>query len=352
MTYGRLSPLCLGIEMKSLINFFKNFKKNMFEANIKMVRRMIIIAPIELLLACEKLDIEYPDVEFSILTSIEKIEEEKIYLKSEYYIPKQKVSSVAIMYGQDEKADLYDVVIHKHPEGCLEFSQKDEEYINKNHTLSILYTRNEGFVNERSIKSGVYNVKLSEGVMLPVPIEIRLDYINIDVKTENISEEETITLLPVKTEMEKAVTKEYQSGLKTYPNSGFSEEHSQIQRGYSQEYHEKDNNEFGYYDKFNKFHSFQEIKDGVLDAEGIQLCEKPAKELIPFDLTCEEWQLKCEYSEEMLDILDQDYANLEDKLQELEKEIEKMEMELLLKQRELDRLEGEIALANTEGEML
>jgi hypothetical protein len=50
------------------------------------------------------------------------------------------------------------------------FSGTDREYINQNFKLSILYTRQDGFVN------GIYNHKIDDTCIIQLPVEITVDY--------------------------------------------------------------------------------------------------------------------------------------------------------------------------------
>ena len=312
----------------------------MFDSELAIVDHMIVIAPVELLLACEKLEMQCPDTEFSILTKIEKEDGNEIYLSPEYYIPKQEVSAVEILYGSDEKAEGYDVVVHKHPDGCLQFSQVDKEYINQNHKLSILYTKTEGFVNKKNVQSGMYNMKLASGVMFPLPIQIELDYRNIEAGTENISEieYEELNLSPASNLSIHNVNESGLLGL--YPNSGVKNDATRPDNRSS---------EFGYYDKSDVFHYFADARDvkpseeGVVHvvSSGIQLCEELAKLLKPTDLTLEEWHLKCKWTESMLEEIQKDNDEAEDVIMEQQEIIDNLRAELLEAKVTLERLEAD-----------
>ena len=317
----------------------------MFSSQIDFVDHMVVYTPIELLSVCEKLDIDFPDVEFSILTKIEKIEGNEIYLSSEHYVPVQKVSHSSVIYGSDEKADEYDVVIHKHPEGCLEFSGTDEEFINQNHKLSILYTKDKGFING-DVKSGMYNIKLETGTMFPVPIYIMIDYSNISVETKSITEVPNVELLPTPPSLQETrETKKFKEveGLKLYPHSGVE----------IKDIHERATNagEFGYYDKQEKFHYFTEA-DKIQAGEGFvhvpneraQLCETASKNLKASDLTLDEWHVKCEWTEMMLDETTKSYSMLEEEFEHAIKTIDELEAEI-------ERLEADVISAEIIDEM-
>jgi len=84
---------------------------------------------------CQLLDDYLPSYEFLIYASLTKRNNYIIVHDPE--IPKQKVSyaSVDVIHSIDKP-----VVIHKHPSGLRDFSGIDDNYINANNMLSILYT--------------------------------------------------------------------------------------------------------------------------------------------------------------------------------------------------------------------
>lgn len=81
---------------------------------------------------------EQVTTEFSVFCKINSVQNSRIYLSEEYFIPEQEVTSCSVEYKESAPAG-FDVVIHKHPSTLKEFSATDEEYINSNFSLSILY---------------------------------------------------------------------------------------------------------------------------------------------------------------------------------------------------------------------
>lgn len=81
---------------------------------------------------------EQVSTEFSVFGKINSVQNSRIYLSEEYFIPEQEVTSCSVEYKESAPAG-FDVVIHKHPSTLKEFSATDEEYINSNFSLSILY---------------------------------------------------------------------------------------------------------------------------------------------------------------------------------------------------------------------
>lgn len=152
--------------------------KGSWDSGFNVIRKMNVIVPMNLLLVCNQIASRLKGNEFSIVTRIDKKTDSEIYLSEEYYIPKQKVSSGSIEYLPDEND--FNVVIHRHPDNINSFSPTDNNYINQNFQLSILYTKSEAFVN------GLYNMKLSDDTILQVPINIITDYEIEEVDISNI----------------------------------------------------------------------------------------------------------------------------------------------------------------------
>lgn len=101
------------------------------------------------------------DDEYSIVLNAEKVEGGYL-LSEEYRIPKQEVSTASIAYKEDCPEMC---VIHRHPDGCNNFSGTDQEYINQNFALSLLYTVKDG------VFKGQYNIKLDDNTFIRVPIQ-------------------------------------------------------------------------------------------------------------------------------------------------------------------------------------
>lgn len=123
--------------------------------------------PFEIMKVLNALNDEYKSVEFSILGKAEKhpTKESHIVMENEFYVPTQKVSAAHIDYEED--VPDYNVVIHKHPDGCLSFSGTDDEYINANFDFSLLWVN-------RKFEKGHARIKTTYGY-ISVPIEIEID---------------------------------------------------------------------------------------------------------------------------------------------------------------------------------
>ena len=153
-----------------------------WDSGLEIIRNVDVVVPLKLLLVCDKIASKMNGDEFSIVSKIDQKLRNTIYLSEEYYIPKQIVSTARIEYEPDEY-NGFDVVIHRHPSGCNSFSGTDMEYINQNFKLSLLYTRQDGFVK------GLYNLKISDKEVVQLPVEISVDYGSVEVDTSNIKKE-------------------------------------------------------------------------------------------------------------------------------------------------------------------
>jgi len=157
-------------EIKSKLKEKKE-KVEAWESGIKVLKCMQVVIPLKLLLICNQIADKVEGDEFSIVTNIQEKDDINIKLSDEFYIPKQQISHSNIEYLPDDYK--YNCVIHRHPDGCNSFSNTDQEYINQNFELSILYTKRDGFVN------GLYNLRHENGYLIQIPVDIFVDY-NID----------------------------------------------------------------------------------------------------------------------------------------------------------------------------
>jgi len=152
-------------------------KKESWESGLKILKRMQVVIPLKLLLVCNQIA-EKVDDEFSIVSNINEKDDTELTLSEDFYIPKQIVSHSSIDYLPDEYH--FNTVIHRHPDGCNSFSSTDQNYINQNFELSILYTKREGFV------AGQYNLKHESGYLIQLPVEIFVDYGIDEIDITNI----------------------------------------------------------------------------------------------------------------------------------------------------------------------
>lgn len=156
----------------------KKEKPGAWESGIKILKKMEVVIPLKLLLICNQIADKVKGDEFSIVTNIHEKDDTEITLSDEFYIPKQQVDHSNIEYLPDDYK--FNTVIHRHPDGCDSFSNTNQEYINQNFELSILYTKRDGFVN------GLYNLKHESGYLIQIPVEIYVDYGIDEIDISNI----------------------------------------------------------------------------------------------------------------------------------------------------------------------
>lgn len=136
--------------------------------SIKVHKSFTIVIPHKIELLLLALNQEYADVEYTILTKTTWNSESKQFVMAEeYFIPQQQVTSVHIDYDEDNVN--FNTVIHKHPDGCMNFSGTDEEYINTNFDFSVLWVNRTFHIGYAKIKCSQY----SDDCFVRVPLEIK-----------------------------------------------------------------------------------------------------------------------------------------------------------------------------------
>ena len=158
-------------------------KKEEWCSGIKVLESVDIIIPVKLLHVCNYIANKVKGDEFSILTNILEKDDNTITLSDEFYIPKQKVSTSSIDYLPDPEASLFNTVIHRHPNDLNNFSATDKNYINQNFQLSLLYTKEDGFVN------GIYNLNHND-YLIQLQVEVYIDNGIEDIDISNIEQEQ------------------------------------------------------------------------------------------------------------------------------------------------------------------
>jgi len=120
-------------------------------------------------------------VEFSIYVKADTSDIECIRISEDFYIPKQLVSGASVDYNEPPMGG-FNAVIHKHPKGVRSFSGTDDDYINQNFTVSILWCDGE-FVD------ATVNYDAGAGIKLQLEGYIYVDDISVlpDIDVSNIS---------------------------------------------------------------------------------------------------------------------------------------------------------------------
>ncbi len=154
-----------------------NKEQSNWESDLKIIDKIKVIVPLKILLVCNSIVAKLYGEEFSIVTNIKSKISDTITLSEDYYIPKQKVTAGSIDYLPDQYS--HSVVIHRHPDNLNNFSRTDNDFINQNFELSLLFTEKDYFVN------GVYNLKYEEAI-IPIPVKPVIDYGIEEIDITNI----------------------------------------------------------------------------------------------------------------------------------------------------------------------
>lgn len=108
--------------------------------------------------------------EYGMYLKCTKLDALTYCVHSDYYIPEQKVTSVTFNPSEERPDESWNAVIHRHPAGCLQFSSVDDEHLNPNFEVSLLYTVEKGIflasANVESHKSqAFFAIETSEPIM-------------------------------------------------------------------------------------------------------------------------------------------------------------------------------------------
>ena len=149
------------------------------------VKKIKCIIPIKLLKAIRDIEISVNKKftsrnEFSIYIHGEYDEDGNISVSEDFYIPKQKVTCASVDYVEQPEP-YYNGCLHKHPDGCTNFSGTDEKYINCNFEFSLLYVNH-------NIRLGIVNIKYHNNHRVQVPVTIQIDDDDIEnpINIDNI----------------------------------------------------------------------------------------------------------------------------------------------------------------------
>ena len=100
------------------------------------------------------------NVEFSIYIKADISDIGCVTVSEEYYIPSQEVS-MASVDNMEPPINGFNALLHKHPNGVMSFSGTDEEFINSNFAVSLLWC-NRAFVD------AIVNIDFDGGVKLQI----------------------------------------------------------------------------------------------------------------------------------------------------------------------------------------
>ena len=173
-------------ESESDLSNVKIEGKTWINKDIVPVKKIKCIIPLSLLKAIK--DIENcvnrkfsNSNEFSIYIRGEMNDDGVLEVFEDYYIPKQRVTAASVDY-LEEPNSYYNGCLHKHPDGCMNFSGVDEKYINSNFEFSLLYVK-------KKIHLGIINIKYMGNRRVQVPLDVQLEseLYNDDIDIDNIT---------------------------------------------------------------------------------------------------------------------------------------------------------------------
>lgn len=109
------------------------------------------------------------NTEFSLFYKIECEHGWNFWLDPDGFFPKQRANSVHIEYDEPRPSFEYRCVIHRHPNGCHTFSSDDNNYINRNFDISLIWTEKDDFVRAQLNW-------LNEGDRIVFPADVQVVY--------------------------------------------------------------------------------------------------------------------------------------------------------------------------------
>jgi hypothetical protein len=92
-----------------------------------------------------------------------------VTVEDEYYFPRQQCTPGSIQFLEEPPSPSWNVVMHRHPNGCTKFSSVDVNSINEEFLASILY------IPTWSFPDAVINVPLATGSKLQINAKV---YVN------------------------------------------------------------------------------------------------------------------------------------------------------------------------------
>ena len=132
--------------------------------SVKMIDKISCFVSDEIKKVMRGINKKFHSDEFSIFCKSNYNSHTKVLeIEPVYYIPEQEVSGSAVEYKEDAP-EGFDVVIHKHPSGVKSFSGTDENYINGNFDVSLLWLESDEFIK------GQVRIQTTYGYM-KVPVE-------------------------------------------------------------------------------------------------------------------------------------------------------------------------------------
>lgn len=154
-------------------------------------------------------NLENKNDEFTVFFKVEVDDEDPtVYyiLDDKYIIPNQLVNSVHFTNKEDINFKKYNSCIHRHPQGVTKFSREDEEWLNDNVEVSVLFIPN----SKNIFPHAIVNLPLANGKKYQVEAECIIDdsifYEHDEINNVDILTEEGEDLLD---SLSKYINEEY-----------------------------------------------------------------------------------------------------------------------------------------------
>ncbi len=152
-------------------------KNTTWITELPIIRQIRIIVPAKLTKIATAIA-ERTTTEYMLLTNVETTERRddvlEIKISAEYYVPEQEATTSTVE-AKDPNTAKYNVCIHKHPHGVMQFSSTDYDVIIKNYDVNLLYVEGHGWAE------AVARLKLDGDGYIIVPAEICEETEPIDV---------------------------------------------------------------------------------------------------------------------------------------------------------------------------
>ena len=166
---------------------YKTKTKEEWVTEVSIHKKVKIIIPFKIKRLFKYLDKKL-DTEWAVFLKIDRVEENKIFLSDEFFIPEQEVQYSRVE-PLEQPPNGFNVAVHKHPGSMGSFSSEDYENINANSKISLLWC------------GGKIADAVIHGDVLGIPVWIPRDMIEVEFVDEEFELPEEV--------MQKFKKKEY-----------------------------------------------------------------------------------------------------------------------------------------------
>ena len=120
-------------------------EKTEFNSGMRLISKPRIYIPASIA-SCFKDISRQMTSEFSFFYKIKEQYGWDFFIDEKGFLPKQRVTGSHIEYDEPRPSFDFRCVIHRHPDGCHSFSKDDNDAINLNFDVSLIWTARDGFV--------------------------------------------------------------------------------------------------------------------------------------------------------------------------------------------------------------